>query len=145
MGVVRNAHFFRKLPAELSEASAVGGAISIVAIVSMLALLVSNTHAYFSSTTTQTRLELDLDTSESLLITFNITMQRLPCRFASVDLFDESGTRQSLPAAAPFRRFVTPDFHQASTCHLVGIRRAGGSTSRPMFSSCVWTRSTGTR
>lgn len=150
MSVVRNAHFFRKLPAELSEASAVGGAISIVAIVSMLALLVSNTHAYLSSTTTQTRLELDVDTSESLLITFNITMQRLPCRFASVDLFDESGTRQSLPAAASLSSphsapFVTPDFHHASTCHLVGIRRAGGSTSRPMSSSCVWTRSTGTR
>ena len=92
MSVVRNAHFFRKLPAELSEASAVGGAISIVAIVSMLALLVSNTHAYLSSTTTQTRLELDVDTSESLLITFNITMQRLPCRFASLDIVDVMGT-----------------------------------------------------
>ena len=128
MSVVRNAHFFRKLPAELSEASAVGGAISIVAIVSMLALLVSNTHAYLSSTTTQTRLELDVDTSESLLITFNITMQRLPCRFASVDLFDESGTRQSLPAAAPIPPFRPICHARFSPC--IDLPSCWNSTSR---------------
>lgn len=48
----------------------------------MATLLVSNTREYLSTTTVTTRLELDVETTEFVELRFNITMEKLPCRFA---------------------------------------------------------------
>ena len=37
---------------------------------------------------------LDRPADSTVDVSFNITMERLPCRFASVDLFDETGTKR---------------------------------------------------
>ena len=45
---------------------------------------------YFA-TAVRTKLVLDLNTEDHIELAFNITMDGLPCRFTSVDFFDETG------------------------------------------------------
>ena len=45
MSVVRGAHFFRKLPRELTEATQLGGIVSLVGIATAILLTYANTVA----------------------------------------------------------------------------------------------------
>jgi hypothetical protein len=49
--------------------------------------------SYFNPST-RTALILDGEADEPVFLTFNITMERLPCRFSSVDMFDETGVKR---------------------------------------------------
>ena len=91
MSVVRGAHFFRKLPRELTEATQLGGIVSLVGIATAILLTYANTVAYLT-TSKPTKLVLDLQTDVYIDLIFNVTLERLPCRFTSLDLFDETGT-----------------------------------------------------
>ena len=93
MSAVRGAHFFRKLPRELTEATQLGGIVSLVGIATAILLTYANTVAYLT-TSKHTKLVLDLQTDEYIDLIFNVTLERLPCRFTSLDLFDETGTKR---------------------------------------------------
>ena len=72
-------HLYRKVPRDLTDATSVGGAISLVCAMVMAYLFVSNINDYLKMQTT-TDVALD-DTGEvSMRIFFNITMERLPCQ-----------------------------------------------------------------
>ena len=80
-------HLYRKVPRDLTDATSVGGAISLVCAMVMAYLFVSNINEYLKMQTS-TDVALD-DTGEvSMRIFFNITMERLPCQFAVVDVED---------------------------------------------------------
>ena len=48
----------------------------------------------YLNTAVRTKLVLDLNTEDHIELAFNITMEGLPCRFTSIDFFDETGTKR---------------------------------------------------
>jgi len=90
---VRSAHFFKKVPKEITEGTWLGGVVSITGVLVMALLVASLTQTYRTATV-KTELMLDRPADSMVDVSFNITMERLPCRFASVDLFDETGTKR---------------------------------------------------
>ena len=84
-------HLYRKVPKDLTDATRVGGLISLATAVLMAYLFVSNI-ADFLTIGTTTDVALDDSTEDHMRIYFNITMERLPCQFASVDVSDVMGT-----------------------------------------------------
>ena len=100
---VRDAHFFRKVPTDVTEATKLGGVISICAMLTIAWLLLEQ---YSSYRTVRHESKMGLDHTampspygasayESVRLNLNITMNRLPCQFASVLLTDHLGTHQS--------------------------------------------------
>ncbi|EOD23539.1 hypothetical protein EMIHUDRAFT_239531 [Emiliania huxleyi CCMP1516] len=90
---VRSAHFFKKVPKEITEGTWLGGVVSITGVL-VTALLVASLTQTYRTATVKTELMLDRPADSTVDVSFNITMERLPCRFASVDLFDETGTKR---------------------------------------------------
>ena len=84
-------HLYPKVPNDLTDATRLGGALSLVCAGLMTYLFVSNIAEYLKMTTS-TDVALDDTGDTTMRLFFNITMERLPCRFASVDLFDVMGT-----------------------------------------------------
>jgi len=89
--LLESAHLYRKVPKDLTDATRAGGAISLATAVLMAYLFVSNI-ADFLTVSTTTDVALDDSTEDHMRIYFNITMERLPCQFASVDVSDVMGT-----------------------------------------------------
>jgi hypothetical protein len=83
--------FFRKIPADLTEATVVGATLSIAAGVFMAILFVVELWA-FLSTTIETGVMLDTNAETLLRINFNVTMLDLRCDYAAVDVVDVLGT-----------------------------------------------------
>mmetsp|Transcript_23615 Transcript_23615/g.93623 ORF Transcript_23615/g.93623 Transcript_23615/m.93623 type:complete len:469 (+) Transcript_23615:355-1761(+) len=83
--------FFRKIPADLTEATVVGATLSVAAGVFMAILFFVELWA-FLSTTIETGVMLDTNAETLLRINFNITMMELQCDFATVDVVDVLGT-----------------------------------------------------
>jgi thiol-disulfide isomerase/thioredoxin len=83
--------FFRKIPADLTEATVVGATLSIAASVFMAILFVVELWA-FLSTTIETGVMLDTNAETLLRINFNVTMLDLRCDYAAVDVVDVLGT-----------------------------------------------------
>jgi len=111
---IRSAHFFKKVPRDITEGTWLGGVVSIVGVLVTLALAGSLTQSY---RTVRVKTELVLDkTSDSYVeLTFNITMERLPCRFTSIDLFDETGTKRlNITQAIVRERISSVDGHVLS-------------------------------
>ena len=93
MSSLRKAHFYRRVPKELTEGNALGGVVSLVGIVCSAFLVYSNAAAYLT-TAVRTKLVLDLNTEDHIELAFNITMEGLPCRFTAIDFFDVTGTKR---------------------------------------------------
>ena len=93
MSALRKAHFYRRVPKELTEGNALGGVVSLVGIVCSAFLVYSNAAAYLT-TAVRTKLVLDLNTEDHIELAFNITMEGLPCRFTAIDFFDVTGTKR---------------------------------------------------
>jgi len=101
-------HLYRKVPRDLTDATSVGGAISVVCAMVMAYLFVSNISDYLKMQTT-TDVALD-DTGEvSMRIFFNITMERLPCQFAVVDVEDIMGTSVTNVSKEILKFKIAPD------------------------------------
>jgi len=90
-GFLESLHLYRKVPRDLTDATRVGGALSLACAALMAYLFVSNFSEYMTMQTT-TDVALDDSAETSMRIYFNITMERLPCQFASVDVSDVMGT-----------------------------------------------------
>ena len=90
-GWLESIHLYRKVPRDLTDATRLGGLLSLMCAVVMAYLFVSNIAEYMSMTTTSD-VALDDTGDVHMRLFFNITMERLPCQFATVDLADAMGT-----------------------------------------------------
>ena len=91
MDWLRSVHFYRKVPADLTEATVTGGAISLISTIVMVYLFCSNFLAYLAVDMT-TSIVLDSSDEKKLQLNFNVTLYHLPCRFATLDIVDVMGT-----------------------------------------------------
>lgn len=93
MDSLKRLHFYRKTPQDLTESTTSGGAISLVALVLMVYLFVSQLFLFFE---VKHNTDIVMDSSTGTLATmgidFDITLTRVPCQYASVDIFDVLGT-----------------------------------------------------
>lgn len=85
--------FYRRVPKDLTEATALGAIMSICAMGVMGILFLSETAA-FARTTMSTSITLDENTQPQIRLNFNITMLDLHCDFVSVDVWDALGTNR---------------------------------------------------
>merc|ERR1711871_935144 len=92
MEFLRSTHFYRKTPRDFTTATAAGGGISIIGAMVMAIMFISELGEYMSISTVS-ELELDNNSDEKLLISFNISLHELPCEVASLDISDVMGTR----------------------------------------------------
>ena len=83
--------FFRKIPADLTETTITGAALSVAACIFMGVLFIVELYA-FLSTTVETGVMLDTNSDTLLRINFNVTMLDLQCDYAAVDVVDVLGT-----------------------------------------------------
>ncbi len=88
---LRSVHFYRKVPADLTEASASGGALSLLSTCLMLFLAASRFVQYLDTTSIST-IKMDESLEKKIQINFNVTLHHLPCRYASLDIADVMGT-----------------------------------------------------
>jgi len=90
--VLETFHLYPKTPRDLTVSTRLGGGLSLVALCVMGLLFLTEFQQYMSSRL-ETTLELDDNEEEKLLISFNLSLPRLPCQVASVDVRDVLGTR----------------------------------------------------
>ena len=88
---LKSAHLYRRVPTDLSKATHTGGAVSLVAVGCIVALLVSNLQSFYRINVERS-MEIDQVYDESIVVSFNLTLPRLPCALTSLDLTDAVGT-----------------------------------------------------
>ena len=99
---------YLQVPRELTEGSALGGLVSLAGLL-LSGYLVYVHIARFCTTSVKTDVQLERSQGE-LHLRFELTMERLPCRFSSVDLFDETGTKRlNLSASIDKQRVSSKD------------------------------------
>jgi len=91
MDWLKSVHFYRKVPADLTEATMTGGTISLISSLMMAWLFFTNFSQYLTPTTVNS-IVLDSSDEKKLQLNFNVTLHHLPCRFASLDIVDVVGT-----------------------------------------------------
>ena len=91
MDWLKNVHFYRKVPSDLTEATASGGTISLISTLVMAYLFFTNFSAYLS-VSSSTKIVMDSSDEKKLQLNFNVTLHHLPCRFTSLDIVDVMGT-----------------------------------------------------
>lgn len=86
----------RDVSAELFEKTLPGAWISVMGGLLMLLLFVAELHGYFTPSWTSEIVMADDDpTADNLLpISFDVSMPRVPCQYASVDVMDTLGRRR---------------------------------------------------
>jgi len=85
--------FYRRVPKDLTEATALGAFMSLCAMGVMAVLFLSETAA-FARTNIATSITLDENTQPQIRLNFNITMLDLHCDYVSVDVWDALGTNR---------------------------------------------------
>eukprot|EP00537_Pseudo-nitzschia_pungens_P002672 CAMPEP_0172359856 /NCGR_PEP_ID=MMETSP1060-20121228/3977_1 /TAXON_ID=37318 /ORGANISM="Pseudo-nitzschia pungens, Strain cf. cingulata" /LENGTH=482 /DNA_ID=CAMNT_0013081657 /DNA_START=661 /DNA_END=2109 /DNA_ORIENTATION=- len=85
--------FYRRVPKDLTEATSLGAAMSIIALGIMGILFFSETAA-FARTKIVTSITLDENTQPRLRLNFNITMLDVHCDYVTVDVWDALGTNR---------------------------------------------------
>mmetsp|Transcript_300 Transcript_300/g.393 ORF Transcript_300/g.393 Transcript_300/m.393 type:complete len:482 (+) Transcript_300:181-1626(+) len=85
--------FYRRVPRDLTEATALGAIMSICAMCVMGVLFLSETAA-FARTNMRTAISIDENTEPQIRLNFNITMLDLHCDYVSVDVWDALGTNR---------------------------------------------------
>ncbi|EOD29712.1 hypothetical protein EMIHUDRAFT_429869 [Emiliania huxleyi CCMP1516] len=100
---LRDAHFFRKVPVDVSEGTAVGGLLSVAAVL-VACWLVSEEISAYSTAKLTTQMALDHTAMpsplgpaayESIRVNFNISMLRIPCQYATLFVSDHVGAHKS--------------------------------------------------
>jgi len=85
--------FYRRVPKDLTEATTLGAAMSLVALGIMAILFFSETAA-FARSKIVTSITLDENTQPQLRLNFNITMLDVHCDYVTVDVWDALGTNR---------------------------------------------------
>ncbi|KAI8472288.1 MAG: protein disulfide isomerase [Monoraphidium minutum] len=91
---LRSVDFYKKIPADLTEATLTGAWLSLAASALMALLLVLELSSFLR---TQTVSEMVVDRSASnelLKITFNLSFPALSCEFSTLDISDSLGTKR---------------------------------------------------
>lgn len=93
MDSFKNFDFFRKIPEDLTRATRTGASLSFFGVFCLSTLFIFEFNSYL---TTNVATEVVMDTSEDryLRVNFNISLPRVPCQFASVDVQDVLKTRK---------------------------------------------------
>lgn len=84
---------FRKLPRDLTHGTAHGGVLSVLAVLLIGLVFVFELWTYLAGEV-ETSVMLDTNREQLLQINFKVTMMRLPCEFASVDVWDYLGNNK---------------------------------------------------
>mmetsp|Transcript_11837 Transcript_11837/g.33977 ORF Transcript_11837/g.33977 Transcript_11837/m.33977 type:complete len:483 (-) Transcript_11837:947-2395(-) len=85
--------FYRRVPKDLTEATSLGAAMSIIAL-SIMGILFFSETAAFARTKIVTSITLDENTQPRLRLNFNITMLDVHCDYVTVDVWDALGTNR---------------------------------------------------
>ncbi|XXQ31370.1 Endoplasmic reticulum vesicle transporter C-terminal domain-containing protein [Plasmodiophora brassicae] len=87
---------YREVPSDLTEPTAAGGALSVVALATMALLFLSELASFLTTETTNTMfVDPSTDGPDSrITINMDITMHALPCSIVSVDAQDIMGSHQ---------------------------------------------------
>eukprot|EP00561_Arcocellulus_cornucervis_P006171 CAMPEP_0185813850 /NCGR_PEP_ID=MMETSP1322-20130828/12531_1 /TAXON_ID=265543 /ORGANISM="Minutocellus polymorphus, Strain RCC2270" /LENGTH=93 /DNA_ID=CAMNT_0028510551 /DNA_START=89 /DNA_END=367 /DNA_ORIENTATION=- len=78
---------YKRVPKDLTEATMLGGLMSILCITTVIVLFFTETYA-FLRTNVSTTLDVDETPDQQIRLNFNITMHNLLCAYASVDVWD---------------------------------------------------------
>jgi thiol-disulfide isomerase/thioredoxin len=84
---------FRKLPKDLTHGTSHGGVLSVLAVLLIGLVFLFELWTYLAGEV-QTSVMLDTNREQLLQINFKLTMMRLPCEFASVDVWDYLGNNR---------------------------------------------------
>ena len=91
---LKSVDFYRKIPADLTEATLAGASISVAAAVFIVFLLTAELSTYMR-TETETTLVVDRSLHGELLrINFNISFPALSCEYATLDISDALGLKR---------------------------------------------------
>lgn len=85
--------FYRRVPKDLTEATTLGAAMSLCAMLVMGLLFSAETLA-FAKTRISTEIALDNNSDQQIELNFNITLFSLQCDYVSVDVWDVLGTNR---------------------------------------------------
>ena len=92
---LRNFDFYRKVPADLTKATATGTCISFCGIFILVALFFAELSSFM---TVRDRFEIAMSENsvldDMLQVNLNISLPHLPCKFASIDITDVTHTRR---------------------------------------------------
>ena len=83
-------HLYRRVPHDLSQATAYGGVLSLIVVAAMLALLVGNVIEYLALKI-ESAVEFDQLSEAELRAHFNLSLPNLTCSYISIDLVDALG------------------------------------------------------
>lgn len=90
---VSSMDFYRRVPRDLTEATALGALMSICAMVVMALLFFAESFAFLRSNIT-TMIAVDQNKDPQTQLNFNITFFDLECEYASLDVWDVLGTNR---------------------------------------------------
>lgn len=90
---LKNLDVFRRMPDELTEASIGGGSLTLLSTVICVILFFFETWNYLSVETSR-EIIIDPHSEDNLIINFDVTLFELPCKYASVDIWDAFGTER---------------------------------------------------
>jgi thiol-disulfide isomerase/thioredoxin len=93
MEKLKGLDLYRKLPTDMTKGTVPGSILSIVGVLFMALLFIMEFSSYMS-TTLVTDITLDQHHNDLLQINFNLTLPRLSCAYASVDVSDMLGTHR---------------------------------------------------
>jgi len=85
--------FFKRIPADLTEATTLGAGMSVCAMLLMSLLFISELGA-FLSTELVTEVALDSNSANTIRLNFNVTFLDLHCDYTSIDVLDSLGTNR---------------------------------------------------
>ena len=86
-------HLYPKTPQDLLVKTKAGGLVSLVAVLIMSLLFLTELSAYLSSRF-ETALSLDDNNDQLLLIEIHVDLPRVPCHVLDVEVSDVFGTRK---------------------------------------------------
>lgn len=84
---------FRKLPRDLTHGTVHGGVLSVVAVLTITLVFLFELWTYLAGAV-ETSVMLDTNREQLLQINFRLTMLKLPCEFAAVDVWDYLGNNR---------------------------------------------------
>lgn len=90
---ISSVDFYRRVPRDLTEATSLGAAMSLCAMLLMVLLFSAETIA-FARSNIRTEIALDDNSAPQIALNFNVTVFALHCDYVSVDVWDVLGTNK---------------------------------------------------
>ena len=91
---LKSTDFYRKIPKDLTEGTRAGGSLSLIGALFMFILFVLEFNSYLTTHRTTEVVMGGSQEDEDLQISFNVSLPRISCEYASVDLNNILGTHK---------------------------------------------------